>query len=108
MSWYPERRTIVFNINIQVVDYFLPKSSAWNFHLDLWQFPTSVADRFNENHPSKTIDYWSEEHFAILKREYTILADMGQKVITAHIKEGALGSSSMIKWIRKQNGLVGI
>ena len=98
-------KTIAFNINIQVVDYFLPKSSAWNFHLDLWQFPTKVADRFNENHPSKTIEYWSEEHFALLKREYTILADMGQKVITAHIKEGALGSSSMIKWIRKPNGL---
>jgi hypothetical protein len=94
---------MVFTINIQVVEYELPNSADWNFHLDLWQFPTTVADRYNDNHTSNRIEYWSDEHFEILKRKYQLLADIGQKVITAHIKEDALGSPSMINWIRKSN-----
>ncbi len=95
---------MTFDIHIQVVDHLLPGSGDWNFHLDLWQFPTSVADRFNQSNPSNKMDYWSAEHFMLLKKAYSLLADMGQKVITAHIKEGALGSPSMIKWIRNSNG----
>lgn len=96
---------MTFDIHIHVLDYLLPGSEEWKFHIDLWQFPTSVADRYNNSHPSSTMEYWSAEHYAILKREYKLLADMGQKVITTHIKEGALGSPSMIKWIRTSNGL---
>lgn len=93
-----------FDLHIQVVDHLLPGSEDWNFHLDLWQFPTSVVDRFNQSNPAKSMEYWSANHFSILKKEYCMLADMGQKVITTHIKEGALGSPSMIKWIRSSNG----
>ncbi len=88
-------------LNLQVVDYCLPPVSQWDFHLDLWQFPTAVVDRYNESHPKQAIEYWSEEHFMLLRKNYRLLGDMGQKVITAHIKDGALGSPSMVKWIKQ-------
>ncbi len=92
---------IELKINLQVVEYCLPAVEDWSFHLDLWQFPTVVIDRYNENSPLDRLDYWSDEHFELLGPKYRLLADMGQKVITAHIKEGALGAASMIDWIKR-------
>ncbi len=86
-------------LSIQVVEYSLPPVDHWSFHLDLWQFPAAVVDRYNETHPGQPITYWSDEHFGLLQKKYRLLGDMGQKVITAHIKEGALGSPSMVQWI---------
>ncbi|MGY0426922.1 MAG: glycoside hydrolase domain-containing protein, partial [Polaribacter sp.] len=93
-----------FNINFEVVDKILPTKDQWTFHLDLWQHPTKVLDRYNDANPSNKIAYWSASHLNLLKPLYRILADKGQKVITAHIKEGALGAKSMITWTRKVDG----
>ena len=76
-----------FKLNLQVVDYSLPAVSDWEFHLDLWQFPTVVIDRYNDQFPLEKLEYWSDEHFRLLKPKYLLLADMGQKVITGHFKE---------------------
>ena len=99
-----ESSVLDFQINIQVVEYQLPEVSDWEFHLDLWQFPTAVIDRYNEQSPLTRLEYWSREHFMLLEPKYRMLADMGQKVITAHIKDGALGAASMIKWIKRIDG----
>ncbi len=85
---------------IRVADYTLPPVEEWKFHLDLWQYPTAVVDRYNGAHPERGMEYWSNEHFKLLQKKYRMLAETGQKVITAHIKEGALGSPSMVRWIR--------
>jgi hypothetical protein len=89
---------LVFDIHLRITDWVIPEKEEWQFHLDLWQYPTQVIDRYNDANPNSRISYWSDQHYEILKRMYTILADKGQKTITAHIKEGALGCSSMIKW----------
>ncbi len=95
---------LVFNIEVNVVNYTLPDVANWNFHLDLWQFPTQILSHYNTANPSAQITIWSDEHFELFEPGYRILADMGQKAIAAHIKEGALGMPSMIKWIKKTNG----
>jgi len=96
--------TLDFRLSLKVTAHTLPAVENWGFHLDLWQYPTAVLDRYNDSYPEHRIEIWSEEHFKLLKKKYKLLANMGQKVITAHIKEGALGSPSMIKWIRHMDG----
>lgn len=95
---------LVFNISINVVDYTLPDVANWNFHLDLWQFPTKILNHYNIANPGNPITVWSNEHFDLFEPSYRILADMGQKSIAAQIKEGALGMPSMIRWTLKTNG----
>lgn len=65
-------------VAFEVAPYTLPEPSEWGFHLDLWQNPYSVA-RYHRVEP------WSEEHFRHLEPVMKILADAGQKVITATI-----------------------
>ena len=86
-----------FNISVEVTPYELPPASQWQFHLDLWQFPEKIAY-------FSGVGVWSVEHFQLLRRFYQVLADCGQKVISAHIKGGALGGPSMIQWTKKKNG----
>ena len=68
--------------------------SDWSFHLDLWQFPSNVLERYNDERSRADIIAWSDKHFALLKPAYKLLADTGQKVITAHIKKNALGTTA--------------
>lgn len=95
---------LVFNIEINVVNYTLPDVSNWSFHLDLWQYPVNILAFYNAENPSTPISIWSDEHFDLFESGYRILGDMGQKTITAQIKEDALGIPSMIRWIKKTNG----
>ncbi len=66
------------NISLTVVNSTLPKPAEWSIHLDMWQNPYAVA-RFHE------VELWSDAHFAKLKPQMKMLADAGQKVITASI-----------------------
>lgn len=91
---------LVFTMNIDVVDNALPGSDNWLTHLDLWQYPERIQNLHNLN-SSNDIDIWSDEHFDLLEPLYkNILADAGQKVITAHMKEDVLGGPSMVDWDR--------
>ena len=90
-------------IELSVIDRTLPQPEDWNFHLDLWQNPYSVA-RYHG------VEAWSDEHFALMRPVMQILADAGQKVITTTIinrpwngqTEDAFGS--MIKKTKKTDG----
>lgn len=95
---------LVFTINVNVVDYVLPTVANWNFHLDIWQFPVRILDRYNASNSGNPINIWSNEHFDLIEPVYKLLADSGQKAITTYIKDGALGAKSMIKWIKKTDG----
>lgn len=64
--------------SIKVVDKVLPPLSESPFHLDLWQNPYAVA-RFHN------VPLWSREHFEYLRPVMKMLADAGQKVVTATI-----------------------
>ncbi|MDR0573876.1 MAG: DUF4091 domain-containing protein [Tannerella sp.] len=96
--------SVELNINLYVSDMQLPDVAQWTFHLDLWQFPAKIVEHYNANNPSDPIALWSDRHFALLEPFYRELADCGQKAITAHIKENALGVPSMVKWIKKADG----
>jgi hypothetical protein len=69
---------LTLNIEVTALDRVLPPPGAWRFHLDLWQNPYAVA-RYHG------VPLWSEAHFDAMRPVMKILADAGQKVITATI-----------------------
>ena len=92
------------HLSIQVVPWTMPAAADRQFHLDLWQFPVSVLDRYNDANPGDRIELWSEEHYALLEPTYRYLAGLGQRTVTTYIKEGALGASSMVQWTLERDG----
>lgn len=95
---------VTFSLNIEVLDKTLPDQANWNFHLDLWQYPYQILKHYNDDHPGNEITIWSQAHFDMFEPYYELLADAGQKVISAHIKDGGQGQPSMVKWTLKTNG----
>ena len=103
---------------IQVVDEVLPPAKDWDYHLDIWQFPMSVVNRYNDERRNRKfhIKLWSKEHMQLLEPTYRLLASAGQKVITTYIKDGAMGSindrdpesvigvESMVTWYLGKDG----
>ncbi len=96
-------KTIRLPYSIRVVNHVLPAPKDWKFYLDLWQSPYAVSRMYQ-------VKPWSTEHFAAMKPYMQMLADAGQKVITASIiydpwsgqTEDVYGS--MIRWIKKTDG----
>ena len=91
------------NVELTVADHVLPPARDWAFHLDLWQNPYSVARYEN-------VPLWSEAHFEAMRPVMKMLADAGQKSVTATIMnrpwngqtEDAFGS--MVTKIRRVDG----
>ncbi|MBQ3525826.1 MAG: DUF4091 domain-containing protein [Akkermansia sp.] len=81
----------------------LPKPSEWQFHLDLWQHPQSIA-RVHDVEP------WSEAHFAAMRPYMQMLAEAGQKAITCTLLDEAWNGQthdafpSNIEWIKGKDG----
>lgn len=88
---------------VKVQDRTLPDPADWKFHLDLWQNPYAVARIHN-------VELWSDAHFAKMKPLYTMLANAGQKCLTASILHRPWGGQtldhfeSMVKRTKKQDG----
>lgn len=90
-------------VELIVSDHILPPASDWAFHLDLWQNPYSVARVEN-------VPLWSDAHFEAMRPVMKMLADAGQKSVTATIMnrpwngqtEDAFGS--MATKIRRVDG----
>ncbi|MDQ0638155.1 hypothetical protein QF042_001720 [Pedobacter sp. W3I1] len=93
----------VLQIAVQVVDRTLPPASKWKYDLDLWQHPQAIA---RVHH----VQTWSAEHFSLMKAYYQMLANAGQKTITASIVNEPWGHQtfddypSLIKWTKKKDG----
>ncbi len=91
-------------INLKVYDLVLPPPSEWSFHLDLWQNPFAVARYYD-------VELWSEEHWDILPPYLEMLAEAGQKCITASILYRPWGGQtfdhfeSMIEWNHLGDGV---
>lgn len=91
------------NVELTVADHVLPPARDWAFHLDLWQNPYSVARYEN-------VPLWSDAHFEAMRPVMKMLADAGQKSVTATIMsrpwngqtEDAFGS--MVTKIRRIDG----
>lgn len=90
-------------ISIQVLNKTLPPPAKWKFNLDFWQHPAAIARVHN-------VKLWSDQHFALMKKYYTMLANAGQKNITASIVNEPWGHQtyddypSLIKWTKKADG----
>ncbi|QPH39197.1 DUF4091 domain-containing protein [Pedobacter endophyticus] len=90
-------------VKIRVLDRTLPPPSAWKYDLDLWQHPAAIA-RVHQ------VKLWSDEHFALMKPYYVMLANAGQKTITASIVDEPWGHQtyddypSLVKWTKKKDG----
>ena len=90
-------------VELVVSDHILPPAHDWAFHLDLWQNPYAVARYEN-------VPLWSEAHFEAMRPVMRMLAEAGQKSVTATIMnrpwngqtEDAFGS--MVTKIRRIDG----
>ncbi|MCD8073242.1 MAG: DUF4091 domain-containing protein [Alistipes sp.] len=81
----------------------LPPASRWEYFLDLWQHPSAVARVAG-------VQMWSDEHFALLEPQMKMLADAGQKVITATLNKDPWNVQTydpyadMILWTKLEDG----
>lgn len=90
-------------VELVVSDHVLPPAHDWAFHLDLWQNPYSIARYAG-------VPLWSEAHFEAMRPVMRMLAEAGQKSVTATIMnrpwngqtEDAFGS--MVTKIRRIDG----
>ena len=89
-------------LEIEVIDQELAKPADWKFHLDLWQHPSAVAR-------AEGVELWSEEHYEAMRPLMQMLADAGQKVITATLNRDPWqyqcfdDYEPMIYWYRYDN-----
>lgn len=96
-------RRISLPYEIEVLPHELPPANEWAFHLDLWQNPFAIA-RYYEVEP------WSEEHWELLPPYLEMLADAGQKNLTASILHRPWGGQtydhfeSKVEWRHLGNG----
>jgi hypothetical protein len=91
-------------ISVNVKNQVLPPAAGWKFDLDLWQSPDPVSKIHD-------VKLWSDEHFTLMKPYFTMLANAGQKSITAIIIDQPWGSGhvyykdpTLITWTKKKNG----
>lgn len=99
-----ENEETTLQVSIQVVDWRMPAGAERQFHLDLWQFPMTVLDRYNESLSGQAIQRWSARHLALLRPFYSYLAELGQRSVTTYISDGSLGAPSMVEWIASEDG----
>ncbi len=97
------RPTKRFSITIDVLPQTLPAPKDWAFHLDMWQHPSAVARVHG-------VPVWSEAHWELLKAPMKMLADAGQKVITANVNKDPWNNqcfdpyADMIHWTKNADG----
>jgi hypothetical protein len=96
-----ETKTFIFQL--EVLSRQLPPPAEWQFHLDLWQHPWTIAEIYD-------VEPWSPAHWKALRPYAEMLADAGQKVITTSIIEKPWGTQtewgheSMVQWTKKTDG----
>ncbi len=92
-----------FTLTLEVIDRTLPEPKEWVYHLDLWQHPSAVAR-------VEGVDMWSDAHFEKMKPIMKMLADAGQKVVTATLNKEPWNNqcydpyADMIVWTKKADG----
>ena len=98
-----DNRLSTLKMDIKVSSRVLPAPSQWAFHLDLWQSPFAVARYYQ-------VPLWSQEHFDAMRPLMKMLADAGQKIITATLTHkpwnGQTGDyfDTMVTWIKRADG----
>ncbi|MPQ43151.1 glycoside hydrolase domain-containing protein [Clostridium tarantellae] len=98
---------LTFSYSVEVLDAVMPDSTDYEFDIELWQYPYSIAEYYN-------VEPFSNEHFEILTPHMLKYKELGGHAITTSIVEEAWGGQtyskneirypSMIKWTKKTNG----
>ena len=83
----PDRKIEPLAIELKVLNRELPAPKDWAFRLDLWQNPYAVA-RYHQ------VPVWSKEHFDAMRPVMELLANAGQKIITASIMHKPWGGQT--------------
>ena len=89
-----------FDLNLTVLSLDLGAPADWRFALDIWQHPERVLALYNDAHPEAPIVRWSDGHYGLLEDAYRLLADTGQKAVTATLKDDTFGAPGMVRWVR--------
>jgi hypothetical protein len=98
-----DARAKTLQLELNVSNMTLPPAAEWKYHLDLWQHPSAVARTQN-------LKLWSNEHFEALRPLMKMLADAGQKVITATLNKDPWNHQcydayeDMIAWTKNEDG----
>ena len=96
-------KTYTLKLSLRVLDKTLPPPAQWSFNLDFWQHPAAIARVHG-------VPLWSDAHFARMKPYYTMLANAGQKNITASIVDEPWNHQTyddfpgLVKWTKKKDG----
>lgn len=93
----------VCKLNMLVTGWRLPDPAQWDFHLDIWQFPFQLPSILADN--GSKVEMFTEQYFELMRPFYSLLADAGQKTVTAYIKDGAFNrGQTMVEWSRRADG----
>jgi hypothetical protein len=98
------RGSRTLKLQLEVIGVELAAAKDWSFHLDLWQHPSAVAR-------AEGVEMWSDEHFAAMRPVMQMLANAGQKVITATLNRDPWryqcfdDYEPMIFWTLHDNGV---
>jgi len=97
-----EFSSATFDLTINVHDVTLSDPVDYDFHLDLWIQPNSVAAEHD-------VEPWSEAHWTLLESYLEDMATRSQSVILTTIieepwKHGASRYDSMVTWHRGDDG----
>lgn len=98
-----DNRLSTLKMDIKVSSRVLPAPSQWAFHLDLWQSPFAVARYYQ-------VPLWSQAHIDAMRPVMKMLANAGQKIITASIMHKPWNGQtydyfeSMVTWTKKVDG----
>lgn len=82
-----EEQAAACDIEVEVADVDLPDVRDWDFFLNVWMNPTTVA-RLHK------APMWSDQHFEVLKPYIEDLASHGQKTVVAPIIFRAWGTQT--------------
>jgi hypothetical protein len=97
------RTSLSLPLVVEVLPRTLPPPAEWKFYLDLWQNPYAVS-RWHRVKP------FSDEHLRLMRPHLRLLADAGQKVLTATLLHEPWGGQtfdpygSMIDWGKAADG----
>jgi len=98
-----DRKAQKMTLELEVIDRLLPEAKHWTYHLDYWQHPSAVARAHG-------LEMWSDAHFEAMKPTMQMLANAGQKVITATVNKDPWNVQTydpyadMIVWTKQKNG----
>ena len=91
-------------VALKVTEWAMPHAEDRRVHLDLWQFPVTPLDRYNDANWERRAAPWSERHYRLLEPFYRYLAGLGQRSVTTYIKEDAFAAPSMVGWTALEGG----